>query len=45
MTLVETGNTENGFTEILQADQLAKEKFVTRGAYSLLMGLKNKSED
>lgn len=45
MTLVETGNTENGFTEILQADQLAKESFVTKGAYSLLMGLKNKSED
>jgi len=45
MTLVETGNTENGFTEILQADHLAKESFVTKGAYSLLMGLKNKSED
>lgn len=45
MLQVETGNTENGFTEILQADQVAKETFVTKGAYSLLMGLKNKSED
>lgn len=45
MIQVETGNTESGFTEILLADQLAKESFVTKGAYSLLMGLKNKSED
>ncbi|MBL0358957.1 MAG: efflux RND transporter periplasmic adaptor subunit [Chitinophagaceae bacterium] len=45
MTQVEPGNTENGFTEILQGDKLAGQTFVTKGAYSLLMGLKNKSED
>lgn len=45
MIAVEPGNTENGFTEILNAEKLAGLTFVTKGAYSLLMGLKNKSED
>lgn len=45
MVAVDPGNTENGFTEILQADKFAGQTFVTKGAYSLLMALKNKSED
>jgi cobalt-zinc-cadmium efflux system membrane fusion protein len=45
MTEVLPGNTENGFTELLKADTLASKQFVTKGAYSLLMALKNKAED
>lgn len=45
MTEVLPGNTENGFTELLKADTLALKQFVTKGAYSLLMALKNKAED
>ncbi|MBL7912785.1 MAG: efflux RND transporter periplasmic adaptor subunit [Bacteroidia bacterium] len=41
-----TGSTENGFTEITAAgaDALTAFPVVTKGAYSLLMQLKNKSE-
>jgi cobalt-zinc-cadmium efflux system membrane fusion protein len=45
MTEVQTGNTENGMIEILQADKIAAQTFVTKGAYSMLMSLKNKSEE
>jgi len=45
MTEVQTGNTENGMIEILQADKIANQTFVIKGAYSLLMSLKNKSEE
>ena len=38
------GNSENGRTEILNLDEKAKTKFVTKGAYYLLMGLKNVEE-
>jgi len=31
--------------EILQADKIANQTFVIKGAYSLLMSLKNKSEE
>lgn len=43
---VTAGETENGFTEILLPDPagLAASEFVTKGAYSLLMSLKNKAE-
>lgn len=43
---VTAGETENGFTEILLPDaaSLAASEFVTNGAYSLLMSLKNKAE-
>ncbi len=42
---VQTGNTENNFTEIIGADSLANQTFVTKGAYNLLMTIKNKSEE
>lgn len=45
MIEVQTGNSENGFVEILQAAALANQTFVIKGAYPLLMSLKNKSED
>lgn len=40
------GNTENGFSEIISKNiaELETKKIVTKGAYSLLMQLKNKSE-
>lgn len=43
---VTAGETENGFTEILIPDPagFAASEFVTKGAYSLLMSLKNKAE-
>lgn len=45
MKEVQTGNTENSFTEILNPENLAKETFVLKGAYNLLMKMKNTSEE
>ncbi len=45
MTEITTGETENGFMEILVDAKLAKQDVVVKGAYSLLMSLKNKSGD
>lgn len=45
MQQVQTGNTENGFTEIIGADNLNNKTFATKGAYNLLMTMKNKSEE
>lgn len=44
MLQVQTGNTENGFTEII-GDNLTNQTLVTKGAYNLLMTMKNKSEE
>lgn len=46
MTPVNTGESENGFTEILSPtkDMTSNAVFVTKGAYSLLMMMKNKAE-
>ncbi len=46
-TMVElvTGTTEKGFTEIQNSEKLISQKFVLKGAYSLLMSLKNKTEE
>jgi len=46
MTEVNTGESENGFTEILLPTKAmtANTVFVTKGAYSLLMMMKNKAE-
>lgn len=45
MQEVTTGNTENGFTELRgDASQYAGKKFVVKGAYSLLMKMKNTEE-
>ncbi len=45
MIPVSCGNTENGYIEIQDGANIANKAFVVKGAYSLLMGLKNKSED
>lgn len=45
MREVKTGNSENGFTGITGADNLSNLTFVTKGAYNLLMTMKNKNEE
>ncbi len=45
MIEVEIGNTEKGLTEIIKTDNMNNQTFVIKGAYSLLMSLKNKSEE
>jgi membrane fusion protein, heavy metal efflux system len=42
---VQTGNAENGYTEITNGAQFANETFVVKGAYSLLMKMKNTAEE
>ncbi|MFN3378233.1 MAG: efflux RND transporter periplasmic adaptor subunit [Runella zeae] len=44
MKEVKIGNTENGFTELLMPEK-TNQDFVIKGAYTLLMSLKNKSEE
>lgn len=44
MTAVQTGNSENGVTEIL-SPELRGTRCVAKGAYSLLMFLKNRAEE
>jgi len=45
MVELKTGNSENGFTEILIDDKLQGENFVLKGAYNLLMKLKNMADE
>lgn len=45
MKEVEIGNSENGFSEIRNPEKMSNETFVTKGAYSLLMALKNESDE
>lgn len=42
---IQPGVTENGFTEILNAESWHQKQVVGKGAYTLLMSLKNKAED
>jgi membrane fusion protein, heavy metal efflux system len=44
MVEVKLGNTENGLTEVIMDDALINNNFVLKGAYNLLMQLKNKEE-
>lgn len=45
MMEVKTGTSENGFVEILESENLNNNTIVTKGAYTLLMKLKNKSDE
>jgi len=45
MKEIKTGLTENGFTEITNSETLNNKPIVTKGAYSLLMSLKNTAEE
>ena len=44
MAEVGVGNSENGFTEITSATDFANKRIVVKGAYSLLMKMKNTEE-
>ena len=45
LTPVTLGETENGFTQILNFDDFKNKKIVTKNAYTLLMKLKNTEEE
>ncbi len=45
MTPVQTGLHENGYSELINPEKLNDKKIVTKGAYTLLMALKNKAEE
>jgi cobalt-zinc-cadmium efflux system membrane fusion protein len=45
MSEIETGESENGFTEIVSKADLSRKEIVTKSAYALLMSLKNKEEE
>lgn len=45
MQEVQTGISESGFVEILNIEQLHNKEVAGKGAYTLLMSLKNKTED
>jgi cobalt-zinc-cadmium efflux system membrane fusion protein len=45
MVPVTTGSVEKGFIEILDAEKFLAKNIVTKGAYSILMKTKNKSEE
>jgi len=45
MIPIETGTSENGFIEVLNKDKFTGKALVIKGAYTLLMALKNKSEE
>ena len=45
MLNVSTGITQDGYLEITDATRIASRKIVLKGAYTLLMALKNKSEE
>lgn len=45
MVEVVTGTSENGYTEISMDEKMNRDSFVTRGAYTLLMKLKNTAMD
>lgn len=45
MLEVKIGNNENGFTELIISEELKNQTFVTKGAYNLLMAMKNKRDE
>jgi cobalt-zinc-cadmium efflux system membrane fusion protein len=45
MKEITVGDTDNGYVEMLSAEGLAGNEFVTKGAYSLLMSMKNTNEE
>ncbi|MGF1924029.1 MAG: efflux RND transporter periplasmic adaptor subunit, partial [Bacteroidia bacterium] len=45
MINVEVGVLENGFIQVIGGQSLADKTFVVKGAYTLLMSLKNKAEE
>jgi len=45
MVPVETGSSETGYIEVLNKDKFTGKEIAIKGAYTLLMALKNKSEE
>ncbi|MEO8117424.1 MAG: efflux transporter periplasmic adaptor subunit, partial [Bacteroidota bacterium] len=45
MVEIELGNSENGFTEIISGKDFSGKSIVMKGAYTLLMSLKNMEEE
>ena len=45
MVEVKTGNSENGFTEIIMDEKFAANTFVLKGSYNLLMKIKNTADE
>lgn len=45
LTEVETGSSESGFTQILNASQISGKSIVVKGAYTLLMQMKNTADE
>lgn len=45
MRAVQSGNSENGYTEIIDTGELARQTIVIKGAYNLLMALKNAEQE
>jgi cobalt-zinc-cadmium efflux system membrane fusion protein len=45
MKAIETGVKENKYAEVINSATFADKEIVTKGAYTLLMSLKNKSEE
>jgi cobalt-zinc-cadmium efflux system membrane fusion protein len=42
---IQTGASENGFTQIMGADKWSDQSIVTKGAYNLLMAMKNTADE
>lgn len=42
---VEIGNTENGWTQVLNSEIFQNHEIVVKGSYALLMSIKNKSDE
>jgi len=45
MIAIQTGNTGNGWVAIMNGDELKSKNIAQKGAYTLLMALKNKAEE
>jgi len=45
MTAVQGGASENGFTEVINANDIKAKSIVIKGAYTVLMSIKNKAEE
>ena len=41
----EIGNTENGWTQVLNSEIFQNHEIVVKGSYALLMAIKNKSDE
>jgi cobalt-zinc-cadmium efflux system membrane fusion protein len=45
MTEVQSGASEDGFTEVINSSDIKAKSIVIKGAYTVLMSIKNKAEE